>query len=124
MGLGAIKEGYVLPAILGESNDVGRWVGCDGREQITGPNYLHGVRTAVVNGDILARVRLFAQFGAPEYLVLVGKARENWSPTGFRPQNTSIQTIPGTPFDLLPGACLFSSLVADDPPVSSDQPQN
>jgi hypothetical protein len=102
LGLDIIEEAYVLPAIRGESNDIGRWLGCDGREQIIDSSYLHGIRMAVVNGDIIARVRLFAQFGAPEYIVLVGKALRPSPGITFRPQNTMTRTIPGTPFDLLP----------------------
>ena len=83
LGLDGIEEAYVLPAILGRSNDIGRWLGCDGQAHIINPQYLHGVRMAVVNGEIISRVRLFAQFGAPEYMVVVGRIRQGAQPGKF-----------------------------------------
>jgi hypothetical protein len=30
-GLGAIDETFILPGILGDRDDIGKWVGCDGQ---------------------------------------------------------------------------------------------
>jgi len=73
-GLDAWEHVFVVPSILGEAKDVGRWVGCDRRTEIS-TDGLHGV-TSTLKGDVAtARVRLFAQFGAPEYLVIVGRVK-------------------------------------------------
>jgi len=79
-GLDGIETAYVLPAILGKSNDIGQWVGCDKEMHIKEPNYFHGVGRTVDNGEIIVRVRLFAQFGAPEYVVVVGRIAKGAKP--------------------------------------------
>ena len=83
-GLDMIQEAYVLPAILGQSNDIGRWLGCDGSTEIDNPTYLHGVRMAVVNREIISSVRLFSHYGAPEYVVVVGRVAEGAQPGKFK----------------------------------------
>jgi hypothetical protein len=75
VGLDGIETVYVLPAILGNSEDMGRWAGCDGMEYITDPGVLHGVSQLIVDGEVIVRVRLFASYLAPEYIVVVGKLR-------------------------------------------------
>jgi len=44
VGLDGIEVAYVLPAILGQSQNIGRWVGCDEMEYITDQTVLHGGR--------------------------------------------------------------------------------
>jgi hypothetical protein len=85
VGLPGIDSAYVLPAILGETDDIGRWFGCDGTEYITDPRYLHGVAMQVVNGDAIVRVRLFVNFNTPEYIVAVGRLKPNAKTGNFRP---------------------------------------
>ncbi|MEO7860033.1 MAG: hypothetical protein ABIU05_06235 [Nitrospirales bacterium] len=34
LGLGGIEQSYVLPALLGQRDDMGRWLGCDGMQQL------------------------------------------------------------------------------------------
>ncbi len=82
-GLEGIENAYVLPAILGESSDIGRWVGCDGLTMIKNRQHLHTVSRSVVNGEIIARVCLFAKFGAPEYVVVVGRIAKGAQPGKF-----------------------------------------
>jgi hypothetical protein len=67
------EKSFVLPAILGQENDIGRWVGCDGERHLSSSNTLHVVETAENNGLILARVKLFSFLDSPEYLVVVGR---------------------------------------------------
>lgn len=64
VGLEAIDTAYVIPAILGKTNDIGRWAGCDEVETITDPRYLHGVAQQIENGEVIVRVRLFAGYRA------------------------------------------------------------
>ncbi len=72
-GESVIQNAYVLPAILGETDDIGKWVGCVG-ESSTKTKNLHEIKTFVQGGDIYARIRLFACIPgtSPEYLVVVG----------------------------------------------------
>jgi hypothetical protein len=84
VGLDGIDVAYVLPAILGQSQDIGRWVGCDEMEYITDPRLLHGVSQAIVNNEVITRVRLFASYRAPEYVVAVGRVREGASRGKFK----------------------------------------
>jgi len=74
-GLGMFEEVYVLPAILGESDDIGRWVGHPTDNLISAGKHLHEIKLSVTKGEILAHVRLFLPFNAPEYLVVVGRLR-------------------------------------------------
>lgn len=77
-GLDGFEETYVLPAIMGTFDDIGRWVGCDGeRKHRSRPLPLHTIGRSVVNGEVISRVSLFAKFGAPEYVVVVGRLRPN-----------------------------------------------
>lgn len=71
LGLEGIKQAYVLPAILGQSNDIGRWLGCDERELLSLDTSL-AIGLAVLGRDIVCRVRLFSR-PAPEYVVVVGR---------------------------------------------------
>ena len=73
VGLTGIEAAYVLPAILGEADDIGRWFGCDKMEFITNPRYLHGVTMQVINREVIVRVRLFVNSHTPEYIVVVGR---------------------------------------------------
>ncbi len=75
VGLDSIETSYVVPAILEEADDIGRWVGCDEMHYITDLRYLHGVMQKIVNDEVFMRVRLFACYGAPEYVVVVGRLR-------------------------------------------------
>ena len=77
VGLDEIEDAYVLPAILGERQDVGRWVGCDvGGETLNNEDGLHEIGL-VLRGQMLhVVVRLFAQFGAEEYRVIVGRVSD------------------------------------------------
>lgn len=84
VGLDGIEAAYVLPSIVGQSEDIGRWVGCDGTEALTDPTYLHGVAMRVKDGEVIVRVRLFASYGAPEYIVVVGRLRPGASRGKFR----------------------------------------
>jgi hypothetical protein len=71
VGLEGIEAAYVMPAILGEVDDIGHWIGCDGMEY--DPRFLHGVVMQVVDRDVIVRVRLFVNSHTPEYVVVVGR---------------------------------------------------
>lgn len=80
-GLHNIAEAYVIPAILGKTNDIGHWVGSDGTQR-------HSEETKHMNTDhlvtnwftedreLLSAVKLFKKSLTPEYLVVVGRLTE------------------------------------------------
>jgi hypothetical protein len=76
-GLNMVQEAYVLPAILGQSDDIGRWVGCTANDSVTPGRDLHRINLKSINGEIHCNVRLFTIFNTPEYLVIVGRASEH-----------------------------------------------
>ena len=65
----------LIPSILGESDDIGSWVGTPTATTFAEPpNRGHRVRVGDDrNGGVIASVQLFADSGAPEYFVLVGR---------------------------------------------------
>lgn len=72
-GTRVIKNAYIRRAILGQSGDIGKWVGCT-RQPPPATNALHEVRLGIRDNNIHAFIRLFARHGTPEYLVIVGPA--------------------------------------------------
>jgi|SRR5919205_51357 hypothetical protein len=72
---------YVVPAILGQSDDILFWVGSDGKQIVyqdsKNMDTDHVVTTSQLpNGDIHARVKLFSKSLVPEYLVIVGRLKD------------------------------------------------
>ena len=69
---------FVCDAVMKHPNEIGRWVGCLPGDPVNGSSGLHQVRIVPdeTSGSIKAFVRLFAQFEAPEYVVLVGRLNE------------------------------------------------
>ena len=74
-GIDILNTSYVLPCILGKSDDSGRWVGSTGRVLPTTKS-LHEIGLSVKDGDIYSYIRLFANFKpvVPEYVVVIGRA--------------------------------------------------
>jgi hypothetical protein len=67
----------VLPAILGESEDIGRWVGCpDFREFAVRLCAISVGFKIIPEDDLLVRLKMFPQFDGAEYVVVVGKVKE------------------------------------------------
>lgn len=78
LGLGheRIREAYVLPAILGDTTNLSKWVGSRTGTPLLPTTGLHAIRLEQRGHELHAFVRLFAQFGAPEYHVIVGTVRD------------------------------------------------
>jgi hypothetical protein len=79
-GLDAIQEVYVLPAILGKRNDIGRWVGSSYKpltpevgigHQILAEKWTR-VNQGASEGFIFAYIHLFSHLNSPAYTVIVG----------------------------------------------------
>jgi hypothetical protein len=80
-GLNKIKEAYVIPCILGKNDDAGQWVGCEEPEKspalLPREQLFHKVEVLSENGLLGAKIRLFATYQTPQYLVIVGRLKEN-----------------------------------------------
>jgi hypothetical protein len=76
VGLRALVSPYVTNAILGHKSDAGRWVGNLDEAPRNANSGVHSVTLECRRNELWAHVRLFAQFGFPEYLVIVGSMVE------------------------------------------------
>jgi hypothetical protein len=74
IGLDAIPTPYVVDAILSRDVPVGRWVGSPDTNEVNGADGFHSVVLHQRQDDLVAYVRLFAEFGVREYIVVVGPA--------------------------------------------------
>ena len=80
-GLNNIADVYVIPAILGKSNDIWQWVGSDGTQRHSEETKHMNTDHLVTNwftedGELLSAVKLFKKSLTPEYLVVVGRLNE------------------------------------------------
>ncbi|CAG0984283.1 hypothetical protein FLAV_01941 [Flavobacteriales bacterium] len=80
IGIDNFEEVYVLPSILGHKDDVGRWVGTAediilGNGKSTGESF-HIIRLTIdKNYEVQTRIKLFATYNVPEYIVVVGRVK-------------------------------------------------
>ncbi len=78
-GLDMIEEAYVLPCILGKKDDVGQWVGCEDPHKSLGllprERFSYRIDFLTNKSEVGARIRLFANYQTPEYLVIVGRLK-------------------------------------------------
>jgi hypothetical protein len=78
-GLDMIEEAYVLPSIRGDKDDVGQWVGCEDPHKspalLPKERFLHRIDVLQNKNEVGARIRLFASYQTPEYLVIVGRLK-------------------------------------------------
>jgi hypothetical protein len=75
--LNAFEEVYIVPAILGDADDIGRWVGCsDRREFAVRDNIVSGGFRIIPGNDLLVKLKMFAQFDGAEYIVVIGRVKE------------------------------------------------
>lgn len=78
-GLDMIEEAYVLPCILDKKDDVGQWVGCEDPRKspslLPREQFFHRMDVITKNSEVGVRIRLFANYQTPEYLVIVGRLK-------------------------------------------------
>lgn len=74
LGLEPLRNSPVRQIILGNDRDVWRWVGSWTGDQINEPKGLHAMQVRASGSDIHVILRLFAQFGAPGYHIVLGAA--------------------------------------------------
>lgn len=81
LGVDAFEQVDVLPALL-TGEDVGTWVGGVTQPEFpeVDPSCRHAVHVYRVGQTVRARVKLLADYGGPEYEVLIGRLREGTTP--------------------------------------------
>jgi hypothetical protein len=76
-GIEAFETIYVRSAILGSTNDIGRWVGSpDTRELPVRKTPMSGGFKILPVNDVLVRIKLFPRFDGAEYVTVVGKMKK------------------------------------------------
>lgn len=78
LGMENLEEVYVLPAIMGQKDDVGRWVGAAKDIRLEIGKFLHHIELEIINEEIIVRIKLFALFNVPEYVVVVGRVAKHF----------------------------------------------
>jgi hypothetical protein len=87
-GLECFDERYVLPAILNEKDDVGYWMGCNrdgkiipliGKQPGDYAVRLGYIESTSGKRDIVVSLKFFPNSEAPEYMVVVGSLKPNFS---------------------------------------------
>jgi hypothetical protein len=68
------RNSPIKGVVLGTDPHIGHWVGCWEGEEVNPPKGLHALQIRCSGTDIHVILRLFAQFGAPEYHVVLGPA--------------------------------------------------
>jgi hypothetical protein len=74
LGLLPLRNSPIRSVIRGTDKDWGHWVGQWNGEEVNPPKGLHAVQVRANGPDVHVVLRLFAQFGAPEYHVVLGSA--------------------------------------------------
>lgn len=74
LGVKPFRASPIRAIILGQDNMIGHRVGCWEQEEVIPPGGLHEARVLCSGTDIHVVLRLFGQFGAPEYHVMLGPA--------------------------------------------------
>lgn len=73
-GIDAFDSFYVRSAILGKTNDVGRWVGSANTRELPVRNTPMSCGFRIFpDNDVLVKVKLFARFDGAEYITVVGR---------------------------------------------------
>ena len=79
--LEAFDEIFITAAILGKTNDIGRWVGCTDRRQFpVRKEHNISVGFGIIPGseDVIVKVKMFPQFDGAEYIVVVGRMKPEY----------------------------------------------
>jgi hypothetical protein len=84
IGINSFDKVFVLPAILGKVDDIGRWVGIDQPLAPKFPKLLHRLSLRIDRETrlLFAVVHLFADSESPSYLVVLGCLKKDKNNTG------------------------------------------
>lgn len=78
-GIIAFEEFYVRSGILGEKEDMGRWVGRAEGLLLPYRGLMYYVHVQEMKKEVICRIKLFAMLNPPEYQVVVGKLKNEYS---------------------------------------------
>jgi len=79
LGIAPFTGTPIRRVILGEDPSVGHWVGSWKGEPVNEPKGLHAMKLRASGTNIHVVLRLFAQFGAPEYHIVLGPAASEFA---------------------------------------------
>jgi hypothetical protein len=85
LGLAPFTNTPIRRVILGEDPSVNHWVGSWAGEPVNEAKGLHAMQVRASGTDIHVILRLFAQFGAPEYHVVLGSAAPEFASSSLWP---------------------------------------
>lgn len=75
--LNGFEEVYVVPAILGKTNDIGRWVGCSDRREFPVRDCTVSAGFKIISKDeLIVKIKMFPQFDGAEYVIVIGRVKE------------------------------------------------
>jgi len=74
LGLAPLRQSPIRQIVLGQDRDVWHWVGSWTGDPMNEPKGLHAMQVRASGSDIHVILCLFAQFGAPEYHIVLGAA--------------------------------------------------
>lgn len=76
-GVDGFEESFLPKIILGEDEQIGKYVGGCPDKILRNPNTIHAVSITITsNREVIVRLKLFSYTDAPEYLVVVGRLNE------------------------------------------------
>jgi hypothetical protein len=80
-GLDMIEKAYVLPCIIDNEGGISQWVGCEAPHEspllLPKEKLFHRIEILEKKNEVAVRIRLFANYQTPEYLVIVGRLKEH-----------------------------------------------
>lgn len=85
LGVAALRASPIRRVILGEDPHAAHWVGAWTGDPMNAPQGLHAMMVRASGTDIHVILRLFAQFGAPEYHVALGPADPDFAASAAWP---------------------------------------
>jgi hypothetical protein len=74
LGVAPFRSSPIRSVILGEDRRIGHWVGSWIGDAVNEAKGLHAMQVRASGTDVHVILRLFAQFGGPEYHVVLGPA--------------------------------------------------
>jgi hypothetical protein len=75
--LNAFEDIYIVPAILGEKDDIGRWVGCSDIRELPVRDCNISVGFKIISRDeLIVKLKMFPQFDGAEYVAVIGRVKK------------------------------------------------
>ncbi len=75
--LNAFEEVYIVSAILGETDDIGHWVGWSDRREFPVRQCNVSVGFKMISGnELIVKLKMFPRFDGAEYVVVIGRVKK------------------------------------------------